>query len=233
LGISGFISQCQNEDCQVEITVSRQFHVILPPPFVYPATQKNSSHWNTRKTLIEKIAANSEADWHDFHRQYQPFVTSIAYRAGVASADLGDVSQTIFLEVHRDLTKPEPPNFRERSFGSWLGQKVKWRVGEYHRHRYRREFATDPSEMPPMESDLPFDEIWEKDWNQKVLERALQRVSEKPRNLLIFQALAIQEMPVEEVCECFGISRSNADTIKKRVKDMLAPIVAEIEAGEI
>lgn len=61
----------------------------------------------------------------------------------------------------------------------------------------------------------------------------MQRVAEKPRNLLIFQALAVQEVPMDEVCKQFGISRTNADTIKKRVKDKLAGVMREIEKGEI
>jgi len=164
---------------------------------------------------------------------YSAFVASIARRAGVAAPDIDDVVQAIFQEVHRDFNRPEPPDFRERSFGAWLGQKVKWRVLEYHRHRHRREHATDPAEIPEHDAEQPFERIWQRDWQLKVIELALQRVAEKPRNLLIFQALAIQQMPVDEVCEQFGISRSNADTIKKRVKDKLEPVTREIEAGEI
>lgn len=51
--------------------------------------------------------------------------------------------------------------------------------------------------------------------------------------MLIFQALAIQEMPMDEVCKQFEISRTNADTIKKRVKDKLAEVVREIEKGGV
>ncbi len=50
---------------------------------------------------------------------------------------------------------------------------------------------------------------------------------------MIFQALAVHEMPVDQVCEQFKITRTNADTIKKRVKDKLVPIVREIESGLI
>lgn len=192
-----------------------------------------SNSWNTRKTLIERISGDCQSSWLEFHQVYRGFVAAIAHRAGVATADVDDVSQTIFLEVHRDLTKSDPPDFRERSFGAWLGQKVKWRVGEYHRHRHRREHPTDPAELPESNSADPFDELWQNDWNRKVLELSLQRVSEQPRNLLIFQALTIQELPVADVCKLFEISRSNADTIKKRVKDKLVPIIQQIETGEI
>jgi RNA polymerase sigma factor (sigma-70 family) len=185
--------------------------------------------WKTRKTLIERVASNCERSWEEFHRIYVGFVASIASKFGIPSGEVDDVSQNIFLEVYRDLRKDDAPDFRERSFGAWLGQKVKWRVLEYHRHRHRREHATDPESS----CGRPFEPLWEAEWQRRVLEVALQRVEETPRNLLIYQALAIQEMSVTEVCEMFGISRSNADTIKNRVKNKLLPVIREIEAGDL
>ena len=189
--------------------------------------------WKTRKTLIARISSACEASWREFYLIYKGFVASVAMRRGVPPDDVDDLIQTIFMEVHRDLCKPEPPDFSDRSFGAWLGQKVKWRVAEYHRHRHRKEHASDPADLEAGRPEHPFDELWAAEWERKVLEVAMAQMPEKPRNLLIFQALAIQERPVEEVCRMFGISRTNADTIKKRVKDKLEPIVREIETGGI
>ncbi|MCF7675646.1 MAG: sigma-70 family RNA polymerase sigma factor [Akkermansiaceae bacterium] len=188
--------------------------------------------WKTRKTLIERVANACEVSWKEFYQHYKGFVCSIAHKHGVAADDVDDLMQGVFVEIHRDFSHPEPPDFSERSFGAWLGQKVKWRVGEYHRHRYRREFATDPEDLCMTECDEPFDTVWNAEWERKVVELAMQRIVEKPRNLLIFHALAIQQQSVEEVCGLFGITRTNADTIKNRVKAKLEPIVQEIEAGE-
>jgi len=189
--------------------------------------------WKTRKTLIERVSGACEASWREFFMIYKGFVASIARGNGVAADDLDDVIQAIFLEIHRDFRRPDPPDFRDRSFGAWLGQKVKWRVLEYHRHRHRRERATDPADLMLNEQERPFEEGWACEWERKVLEVAMSKVAESPRNLLVFHALAVQNRPVEEVCGMFGISRTNADTIKKRVKDKLDPVVREIEAGEI
>lgn len=189
--------------------------------------------WKTRKTLIARVANSCESSWREFYLIYKGFVASVAMRRGVLPDDVDDLIQTIFMEVHRDLCKPQPPDFGDRSFGAWLGQKVKWRVGEYHRHRHRKEHATPPRDLDTALPDCPFENLWEHEWERKVLEVAMARVVDKPRNLLVFQALAIQNMPMEEVCGMFGISRTNADTIKKRVKDKLEPIVREIETGVI
>lgn len=189
--------------------------------------------WITRKTLIKRVASDCDRSWEEFHQLYCGFVGSIARKFGIPSSEIDDVSQTIFLEVHRDLKKPEAPDFSVRSFGAWLGQKVKWRVLEYHRHRHRREESTDPAALPESCSGRPFEQLWDAEWRRKLLQVALQRVEERPRNLFIYQALAVQEMPMGEVCACFGISRSNADTIKNRVKKKLVPVIRELEAGEI
>ena len=198
-----------------------------------PAPTTSRTDWKTRKTLIERVGADCQRSWAEFHRIYAGFVASIALKAGVRSPDVDDVSQSIFMEVHRDLTRPEPPCFRDQSFGAWLARKVKWRVIEYHRHRYRKEVATDPVDMEYGACEYPFESVWRREWDRKVLEIAIARVEEKPRNLMIFQALAVERLPVEKVCEMFGISRSNADTIKKRVKDKLEPIVRKVEEGTV
>lgn len=190
-----------------------------------------NKRWKTRKTLIERTSDACEASWREFYLIYKGFVASIALGRGVAPDDVDDVIQGIFVEVHRDFSKPNPPDFSERSFGAWLGQKVKWRVGEYHRHRHRRECPTNPEDSSLAKQYRPFDVLWHNEWQRKILEVAMTQVEEKPRNLLIFQALAVQQTPVEKVCEMFCISRTNADTIKNRVKDKLDPIVREIEAG--
>lgn len=143
------------------------------------------------------------------------------------------MTQSIFLEVHKDFTASKQPEFHDRSFGAWLGQKVKWRVVEYHRHRHRREHATDPADLVSHGANRPFDELWAREWRRKTVELAMSRLQEKPRNLMIFQALTIHEIPVEQVCKQFKITRTNADTIKKRVKDKLAPIIREIDSGLI
>jgi len=83
--------------------------------------------WKTRKTLIERVSGACEASWREFFMIYEGFVASIACGNGVAADDLDDVIQVIFLEIHRVSRRPDPPDFRDRSFGAWLGQKVKCR----------------------------------------------------------------------------------------------------------
>jgi RNA polymerase sigma factor (sigma-70 family) len=198
-----------------------------------PDSNTPDARWQTRKTLIARVAESCEASWQELYLTYKPFIRSIAVRNGIPESDLDDVTQTIFLEIHRDFRRPEPPDFSQRSFGAWLGQKVKWRVLEYHRHPHRRELATEPEMLTDNTTSEPFDVLWKTEWFRRVTEVAMRRVAEKPRNLLVFQALAIEELPVDEVCRTFGISRTNADTIKQRVKNKLEPVIREIEMGEM
>jgi RNA polymerase sigma factor (sigma-70 family) len=121
------------------------------------------------------------------------------------------------------------PDFAARSFGAWLATRVRWRVLDYHRHRHRRELASAVGTVAVNDCSEPFDRIWEAEWQRKLLAMGLSRVGEKPRNLLIFQALALHGRPVEEVCREFGISRTNAETIKNRIKDKLTAEIARLE----
>jgi len=59
----------------------------------------------------------------------------------------------------------------------------------------------------------------------------LKRLEESPKNRLVFIDLTLNETPVEEVCKRYGISRTNADTIKHRVKKKLEPIIEELRNG--
>jgi len=186
----------------------------------------------TRKTLIARVMDECETSWREFQELYWGFVCSIASGAGVRRADVEDVAQQIFIEICRDFRESKP-DFGERSFGAWLARKVKWRVIEYHRHRHRRETPSEDDQLDPDACSMPFDEIWDREWRQRLVEMAMGRIHETPRNLLIFQSLALRETPVEEVCREFGISRSNADTIKNRVKTKVTEAIRRIEQGEM
>jgi RNA polymerase sigma factor (sigma-70 family) len=196
-------------------------------------SQNRPMSFNTRKTLISQITSDCEISWQEFHYIYERFVCSIMRRFGVAERDIDDEAQKVFLELHRDLKKEETPNFRERSFGSWFGQKAKWRALQYHRAKGRKEEATDPEAMPETVCEAKLEQIWDREWAKKRLQLAMTRVKASPRNIQIFHALAVEESTIEEVCADFEISRSNADTIKKRVKDQLAIVLSEIEDGDL
>ena len=184
----------------------------------------------TRKDLIRRIReVGDERSWRELHAAYAGFVAGVAVKCGLPRDEADDVVSCVFAQVHGEARDGRLPDFAERSFGAWLATRVRWRVLDYHRQQRRQEQATVPDAPALNGCCEPFDQLWEAEWQRKLMTMALSRLPEKPRNLLIFQALAFHERPVEEVCREFGISRTNAETVKNRVKDKLAAEIARLE----
>lgn len=197
-------------------------------------TPKKRRGITTRKSLIQRVQEEGDrASWHDFYHTYDGFIISIAMKMGLGSHDAEDVMSQVFDEVHRKFVADDALDFETQSFGGWLGNLVKWRVLDFFRKQKNQGISMDDEYLELLATEKPFEEIWNKEWHRKLMKMALSRVRETPRNLLIFCDLALHETPMATVCERYGISRTNADTIKQRVKQKLAPIVRKLDNAEL
>lgn len=188
----------------------------------------------TRKTLIQKVQEGGDrASWEDFYQTYRGFIISIGMKMGLSSHDAEDLMSRVFEEVHQKFTHDPDLDFQTQSFGGWLGNLVKWRTLDHFRRSKQKEHMMDDEILTQLAPTEPFESIWDREWSQKLLNMALSRVQESPRNLLIFVDLTLHDTPVETVCQRFDISRSNVDTIKHRIKKKLEPIIRELDHGDL
>ena len=78
----------------------------------------------TSETLLGKVRGGDSDSWDRLVRLYSPVVYAKLRKSGLCENDAADVSQDVFLKVHRSLDtfRRNPPEFR---FRKWLATIVR------------------------------------------------------------------------------------------------------------
>ncbi len=141
--------------------------------------------------LVERARAGDKAAFRELFRRHRGDVARLAYRmlgAGGgrnSAADLEDVVQEVFLQVHRSLS-----DFRGQSkFSTWL-HRVTVNVVLMNRRaaRSRPVFATEVSENEPDRGGCP-DEEAAKSRRIEAFRRVLDKLPEKKRTVFVLHEL--------------------------------------------
>ena len=87
----------------------------------------------------------------------------------------------------------------------------------------------------PEESSDDFDRQWDEEWRKHALNAALEDIKTtiKPETYQIFHAVAIEEVPPQEVAELFDTTVNNVYAIKFRIMKSLQKFLDEYEKGDI
>lgn len=147
--------------------------------------------------------AEAQVDFRELVRAHAPYVMRVLRSLGVGSADLPDVSQEVFLTVHRQL-----PLFEGRSaLRTWIYGIALRVASDYRSKAYRRREL--PSEAPPEQSvqgspqsELERREAWQ------LIERLLAQLDEDRRQVFVLYEL--EQLSMREVCEVVGCPLSTA-----------------------
>lgn len=156
----------------------------------------------TRKTLIEKLDNWDDwASWDEFYRTYSGFVFHVARKTGLSDDEANDVVQETFIGVAKNLQKKKFDTSLG-SFKSFLLNQARWRILDQFRRRkkqqsreanlYAGEEAEDrrtaPIERCADPNGVALEKLWEKEWQDKVMDIALRRVRAlvSPRQFQIF-----------------------------------------------
>src|SRR5262249_41683571 len=140
----------------------------------------------TRATLLQRLKdCDDQASWQEFYNLYRDLICSFALKAGLTPSEAEEVVQETVIGVARKL-----PEFRydpaKCSFKTWLLNQTVWRIKDQLRKRPPQgvgptSSADDTSRTSTVDRIPDFSEerltaAWERDWQQAVLEAALQRV---------------------------------------------------------
>jgi RNA polymerase sigma-70 factor (ECF subfamily) len=139
-------------------------------------------------------------------REYSRYVIGLLGRLGVASADVEDVAQEVYLAVHAQL-----PSFEaRRSFKTWLCGVCRHKAADYRRKRARRQAlaSTRPAEVLP-ESESPQGHLLEHE-AKELLRRALKRLPDE--QLEVFVLHAVEDLPMKDVATLLGCPLDTAYT---------------------
>ena len=191
---------------------------------------------DTPVTLIARMAAQAtgedEATWVKFFELYQPVIRHFAEFAG-ARSDTDDVVQDVMVklvEVFRSGTyHPEKGRFRaflatitrREVINRW--QKAQVRAADRHVSLNRtttQEIAVQP------EAAAILDAKWRLAQHAAAVEHVLTRTALAQKSKDVYRAYVLEEKPIGEVAEAFGIPRNTVSQIKTRVDAMIADFEA-------
>jgi RNA polymerase sigma-70 factor (ECF subfamily) len=144
--------------------------------------------------LVQRAQAGNAAAFAELFRKHRAAVAAIAYRMLGPGADLEDVVQEVFLQVHRSL-----PDFRGQSkFSTWL-HRVAVNVVLMARRRARSRPLYTHEEAARHEADgsPPPDEDVARARRLDAFQRLLDKLSEKKRTVFILHEL--EGMPPTDI----------------------------------
>lgn len=186
----------------------------------------------TRQSLLSRLRdVQDERGWQEFFDRYWRLIYNVARRSGLADAEAQDVVQNTFIYLSRKM-----PGFHydptRGSFKSWLRVVTRSRIGAFRRSEkagkmFMRDPAAagesaeepDPLDAIPDPSADALDEIWQREWEENLLNTALRRIRAKvsSQQLLIFRLATLNELPLTQVARKLGVSVPRVYLARHRV----------------
>lgn len=161
--------------------------------------------------MSDPAGAPKKLDFADAYRSHFRFVWRTLSMLGVREADLMDMTQNVFVVVHRQLA-----SFEGRSeLTTWLFSICRLVVKDYRRSaRFRREVLVDVSDLAGRvaDSEAPQRRL-DSDDLRRILEAILDRLPEKLR--VAFVLFEIEEMPGEDIARLLDVP---VGTVRSRLR---------------
>jgi RNA polymerase sigma factor (sigma-70 family) len=182
----------------------------------------------TRQSLLSRLRdCQDQAGWREFFDAYWRLIYAVARKSGLNDAEAQDIVQNTFIYLTRRM-----PNFRydrtRGSFKSWLRVVTRSRIHVFRRTRKADErFVREPLsggtnedlEATPDPSADALDEVWQREWEENLVNTALRRVRAKvsSQHLLIFRLSTFDDLPLPQVAKKLGVSLAQVYLARHRV----------------
>lgn len=189
--------------------------------------QEQQDIYLTSPTLLNRIKGGDDASWNEFHERYRRFIWCIARSYQVREADRDEVVNGVLMELFasRDRFQYDPDKGRYRDY---LRKVVKNHILRLRRSEHPTENLDGGGIDEPVEDH--FDEIWEKEWKDYVLEQARQLLRERldPVTYQIASRSAFANEPPEKLAEEYHIKTDHVYLIKHRALKLLRAYRAQL-----
>jgi len=204
------------------------------------AEPRTDSLLPTRQSLLSRLRDwQDDGGWREFFDTYWRLIYNVARKSGLADAEAQDVVQNTFVYLARRM-----PNFRydraRGSFKSWLRVVTRSRISVFLRREktggplLREPFpdpegdSGNPIEAIPDPAADALDEVWQREWQQNLLDTAQRRIRAKisSQQLLIFRMASAENLPLSQVAKKLGVSLAQVYLARHRVGRLLK---AEVE----
>ena len=177
----------------------------------------------TCATLLNRLRDGSDAlAWDEFFDRYWPLIFSFARYRGCSDHTAEEIVQDVMLKVfqQRDVFQYDPTRGR---FRDWLGTVVRNQVAEFRRRpsdRVRGQGGNGdtPQSEPVAQHDAP-QAAWKASFERSLLVILLDVIRREmnPRAYLAFELFVLEDLPVAEVAQSTGVTRSAVYKTRTRV----------------
>ncbi len=192
----------------------------------------------TRRSLLTRLKdLGDDQGWQRFSDTYGGVIHGLALKAGCSPTEADEVLQETLISVAKEM-----PGFRYDpacgSFKSWLFCIVRRRIADQFRRRARHERiqaeAGHDLEMVPDPAGDPLASVWDGEWRQHQLQRAVERVKQKasPAQWQMFDLATLQDWPTERICSLLGVNRAQIYMARMRVGRLLKAELTAVVSAE-
>lgn len=183
----------------------------------------------THKTLLDRVAAGSDPGaWPEFCARYEELIRRFALRRGVMGPDGDDVVQDVLMALTKAL-----PGFEydpaKGKFRSYLKTVVIRTILKKSREKFGQVGLENLEEATRAAADdADLDELWEQEWRQQHLRRAMKTVEVEfnANDLACFQAYVVNGEDAADVAARLGYSTAQVYQCKYRMMERLREVIA-------
>jgi RNA polymerase sigma factor (sigma-70 family) len=188
----------------------------------------------TRSSLLSRLKNASDAvSWQAFVDNYGRLIYKVCLRAGLQRQEAEEVVQETVAAVALQMPKFSYDRSKG-SFKGWLARVTRNHIADFLTKKTREtarrveisearaEGLTETEEVTRgIGHDL--DDVWESEWREHLLDRALRRVQEivSARNIQIFQLSTVQGWSTERIAAALCVSRARIYLARHRVGRMV------------
>lgn len=199
----------------------------------------------TRQTLLSRLKDwNDQDSWKDFFDTYWKLIFATAIKSGLTETEAQEAVQETVISVCKSV-----PDFQynasKGSFKNWLLTITRRRIADQFRKRdpHIKEQKHNPDDTRktatlnriPDPSVPVLDEIWNEEWEQNMLETAIERIKKKvdPKQYQIFDLYVLRQWPVSKVCQSLQISSARVYLVKHRLSSLIKKEVKLLESKSV
>lgn len=194
-----------------------------------PVSATDDSFLPTRSSLLSRLKnASDAAGWQYFVDNYGRLIFQVCLRAGLTRQEAEDIVQEVVAAVAKQM-----PRFQyDRSKGSfkgWLARVTRNHIADFLEKKTRE--MNRRVELPESRADAiaaeqnggSLDEVWESEWRQHLMERALRCVQQQlpARSVQIFQMSALDGWNTEKIAAALRISRPQVYLARHRASRLV------------
>lgn len=206
-----------------------------------PMSPPDANPLHTRQSLLGRLKDwEDERSWRDFFETYWRLIYSTARKGGLSDAEAQEVVQETVISVAKQMKefKYDPA---VGSFKGWLKLITRRRIADQYRKRKPQEVGladgdtagggTRAMDRLPDAAGETADAAWEADWQQSLLDRAVElvRTQVSPRQYQIFDLYVLRQWPASQVAASLDISTAQVHLAKHRVQAQIKKEARRLE----